>query len=91
MKNGKSCSGIIEFLSDQIEYTSGAIFNLTKCIDEIEYKPSDKTSARTNVVPMTFFENIETAVKFCLEAIQARKYLPINSPTLIVFITNSNI
>lgn len=56
----ESCSHLIESLKDQIEYTSGTTFNLTKCVSKIESNPSIKsTNSEINEIRVAFFEKLE--------------------------------
>lgn len=56
----ESCSHIIESLKDQIEYTSGTTFNLSKCISRIDPNANAKAiNSEINVIRTAFFENLE--------------------------------
>lgn len=59
----ESCSHLIGSLKDQIEYTSGTTFNLTKCVNKIESTSTSKTSAEINEIRAAFYDKLEKTWK----------------------------
>lgn len=59
----ESCSHLIESLKDQIEYTSGTTFNLSKCVNKLDQNTSVKANTEINDIRAAFFENLEKTWK----------------------------
>jgi len=59
----ESCSHLIESLRDQIEYTSGTTFNLSKCVNKIDPSAIMKANTEIHELRSSFVEKLEKTWK----------------------------